>query len=117
MKLNIEKNFLRIKLNPLEMLLSHRGALSIPLDHIIRASTEKQKQDWRQIRAPGTHVPFLLKAGTYHGRRGKEFWQATVGKPHLVIELKDWDYNWIILTIGNNKVWADRINQVIRSMT
>jgi len=58
MKLDLIDNFLQIKLNPLEIILAHRGSLSIPLDHVIHASAEKPKWDFVAIRAPGTHIPF-----------------------------------------------------------
>jgi len=115
-KLNIEENKLQIKLNPLEIVLSLRGSLRVPLDHITQVSTKRPEREWKQIRAPGAHIPFLLKAGTYHGGRGKEFWQTTLGKPFLTIELRDWDYNRIVLTLGDNKAWEDRINQAVQSM-
>ena len=54
--------------------------------------------------------------GTYHGERGKEFWQTTLGRPFLTIGLRDWDYNRIILTLGDNETWAERINQAVQSM-
>lgn len=111
MKINLENNFLNIKLNPLEVILSHRGSLRIPLDHVVKASTKNPGWNLGQLRAPGTHVPFLLKAGTYRGANSKDFWHTTVGGSYLVIELKNWDYQRIVLTIGNNKVWAEQINQ------
>ncbi len=111
MKLNIEDNKLHIKLNPLEMLCGHRGSFTVPLSNVASASTKKPGREWKQVRAPGTHVPFVIKAGSYHGRRGREFWQTTVGRPFLTIELRDWDYDRIVLTMSNAHAWAERINQ------
>ena len=117
-KINLElkDNNLRINLNPLEMFLALHGSLSIPLDHIVQASTEKRNWDFGAIRSPGMHIPFLLKAGTYYGRLGREFWHATASKVHMVIELMDWDYTRIILTVGKPDVLSERINQAICSI-
>lgn len=115
MKLSINENLLQIKLNPIEIILAHRTSLNIPFDHISLVSTEKPKYDWGQVRAPGTHIPFLIKSGTFHGRNNKEFWQTTAGIPYLVIELMDWDYNRIVLTMSDNKIWAEKINALARS--
>jgi hypothetical protein len=114
MKLSINGNLLSIKLNPLEIILAHRSSLNIPLDHITMVSIEKPKTNWGQVRAPGTHIPFLIKSGTFYGMNRKEFWQTTAGFPYLVIELINWDYNRIVLTVSQNKVWADKINALIR---
>lgn len=116
MKLSINGNLLQIKLNPVEIILAHCTSLNIPLDHVRHVSAEKPKYNWDQVRAPGTHIPFLIKSGTFYGRNSKEFWQATAGIPYLVIELINWDYKRIVLTVSNNKVWAGTINTLIRSV-
>lgn len=114
MKLNIDKDVLHIRLNPLEVILSQHGSLHVPLDRVTGASTDKPTSEWGQIRAPGTHIPFLLKAGTYHGGQSKEFWYTTVNMPYLVVDLTAWDYNRIVLTVSDNKAWAERINEKIK---
>ena len=114
MKLDIDRDVLRIRLNPLEVALSQHGSLHVPIDRVTGASADKPGSEWGQIRAPGTHIPFLLKAGTYHGGQSKEFWYTTIGMPYLVIELTAWDYNRIVLTISDNKAWAEKINEKIK---
>jgi hypothetical protein len=115
MKLNIDNDVLQIRLNPLEIIFSQHGSLKVPLDHIVQASGEKPERDWSQIRAPGIHIPFLLKAGTYHGSKSREFWYATIGMPYLVIDLMNWDFDRIVLTMSDNQAWAGRINQAIQA--
>ena len=115
MKLELADEILHIRLNPLEVILSQHGSLRVPVDFINRASDTRPERDWGQMRAPGTHIPFLLKAGTYHGGQSREFWYTTIGMPYLVIELMSWDYNRIVLTMSDNRVWAERINQAISS--
>jgi hypothetical protein len=114
MKLDIDNDVLHIRLNPLEIILSQHGSLHVPLDRVTGASADKPGSEWGQLRAPGTHIPFLLKAGTYHGGQSKEFWYTTIGMPHLVIDLTGWDYNRIVLTMSDNKAWTQRINQAIQ---
>ena len=115
MKLSIEEDKLQIKMNPLERVLCFRGYLRVPLGHITQVSARRPGWKLGQIRAPGICIPFLLKAGTYYGKQGKEFWWVMAGKPSLTIELSDWDYNRIVLSLGNNEAWAQRINQAIQS--
>lgn len=110
MKLDIENHILKMKLNPLEMLLSFRSSMNIPLDCITDVSTEKPGWEWG-ARAPGIHIPFLVKMGTYLVSGGREFWATTIGKPYLVIELEGWNYARIVLTKGENRLWAERIRQ------
>ena len=114
MKLKIEDQKLKIKLNPLERVFSFRGIIEVPLDHITSVSTKRPDVTWKRIRAPGAYVPFVLKAGTYYVGQGKEFWYSTLGKGYLTIELSDWDYHRIVLTLGDNEAWAERISQAAR---
>jgi len=114
MKLDIDNDVLHIRLNPLEVVLSQHGSLHVPLDRVTGASADKPKSEWGQIRAPGTHIPFLVKAGTYLGGQKKEFWYTTIGMPYLVIELTAWDYNRIVLTMSDNTTWVENINRAIK---
>lgn len=115
MKLSLEENTLHIKLNILENIFSLHGSLQVPLDLIVRASTEKPEGEFGQIRAPGTHIPFLLKAGTFFAGNNREFWFKTIGRPYLVIDTNGGDYNRIVLTKGDNAAWAERINKALKS--
>lgn len=116
MRLKMENDALYIRLNPLEIALSQHGPFHISYGNITGASTEKPERDWGQIRAPGTHIPFLIKAGTYHGRQGREFWYATIGMPYIVIGLRAWDFDRIVMTMSDTDAWAARINEKIENM-
>ena len=110
MKLEIDNTIVKVKLNPLEMLLSFRRSLNIPIDQISVVSTEKPGWQWG-ARAPGIHIPFLVKMGTYLVSEGREFWATTIGRPYLVIETEGWNYVRVVLTTGENKLWAEWIRQ------
>ena len=113
MQLSLDDDQLNIKLSILEKLLSVRGSLKIPLDRIDRATTEAPRTTWREIRAPGTFVPGLIKAGTYFTNRGKEFWYVTRLWSHLTIELKKGFYKRIVLSLRDNQQWAHKINTAV----
>ena len=113
MKLNLTDGKLQIRLNPLEKVLSMRGSIEIPLHSIVSASAEKPGWKLAQVRSPGTHVPYVIKAGTYYGSSSREFWYATLCRPFLTLQLKDWDYNRVVITIGDSRSWAERITRAI----
>lgn len=62
------------------------------------------------IRAPGTHLPGVIKAGTYYTRQGREFWYVTAQR-FLSFELHQEPYQKIVLTTEHNQAWADRLTQ------
>jgi len=111
----IDNHNLNIQLGIAEKILSIRGSLRIPLKHIKQVTTKRPKTSWwRDIRAPGTYLPGLIKAGTYYTRNGKEFWFVTRGKNYLTIELQDESYKRIVLGIDDNDSWAEKINKAIK---
>ncbi len=113
MKLSIDRDRLRIELNPWERMLAFffNQTLEIPLSHIRQATTIKPETDWKDVRLPGTFLPSVVKAGTYYTSQGREFWVVTRDKDCLTLELDDEFYKKIVLTIEQSQVWRDRINQ------
>lgn len=84
----------------------------IPLSHIESVTSAEPQSSWAEIRAPGTSLPGVIKAGTYYSSRGKEFWYVTRQKDYLTLELKEESFRRIILTIDNSEEWVSRINQI-----
>lgn len=113
MELSIDRDRLRINLNPWERMLAFffNQTLDIPLDHIRQVTVAKPEIDWKEVRLPGTAVPGVIKAGTYYTNQGREFWYAAGDKNYLILELDSEFYKKIVLTIEHNRGWRDRINQ------
>ncbi|MGB7059068.1 MAG: hypothetical protein WBD58_15290 [Geitlerinemataceae cyanobacterium] len=84
-----------------------------PLEHIQRVTTEEPSSSWREIRAPGTFIPRVIKAGTYYTSLGKEFWYVTRDRDYLAISLKNESFDKIVLTVDRNTSWLERINLTV----
>ena len=109
MKLSIRKNRLKVELGALEKILAAKTSFEVPLEHIQDVTTEAPQTSLRDIRAPGTHIPGVIRAGTYHTTKGREFWYVTRSKNYLIIELRDEPYKRIILGLNNSECWKERI--------
>jgi hypothetical protein len=118
MKLNLTTDRLTIELEWYEQLwaVTLDRQMRIPLDRIERATTAEPQSNWAEIRAPGTFLPGVIKAGTYYTKRGKEFWYVTADKDYLTLSLHDEPYRQVVITIPDNISWCDRINQVLRDL-
>jgi hypothetical protein len=92
------------------------GPLSIPKAHVVRAEAALPPITWKELRAPGTFLPGVIKAGTYYTARGKEFWYVVRSRKNspLTIELQDETYRRIVLTIDDAASWAERINAWVK---
>ena len=111
MKLNLMNDTLQIELDFWEQFLafSFEKILTLPLSHIVNVSTAEPKSNWAEVRAPGTFLPGVIKAGTYYNPEGKEFWYVTREKDYLVLELRDELFKRVVLTVDNALDWANRI--------
>ncbi|AFZ23554.1 hypothetical protein Cylst_1259 [Cylindrospermum stagnale PCC 7417] len=114
MNLSIIDEKLQIEFTLKEQLLAVRfnKVWQIPLAHIEQVTTAEPQSNWKELRAPGSFVPGLIKAGTYYTDRGKEFWYVNRETNYLTIELQDESYKRIILTIDNNEVWRQQLTQL-----
>jgi hypothetical protein len=117
MNLSVSNHMLQIEMEWYEQLwaFQFQRTLEIPLSHIERVTTEEPLSNWAELRAPGTFLPGVIKAGTYYTSRGKEFWYVTRSKDYLTLDLRDEPYRRIILTLDYSQVWAERINGAIAS--
>jgi hypothetical protein len=115
MNLSIVNDKLQIEFTLKEQLLSVRlhKIWQIPLTHIIQVHTNEPESNWKEIRAPGSFVPGLIKAGTYYTDKGKEFWYVSRNdgfRNFLTIELADESYKRIILNnVENNEGWRQML--------
>jgi hypothetical protein len=64
MKLHIENSNLRIELNTPEKIFTLHGSFTISVSHITEAKAAEPETSWRDLRAPGTFFPGIIKAGT-----------------------------------------------------
>lgn len=115
MNLSLSSHTLSIELEWYEQLLSFclQRAFDLTVSHIERVTTEEPMSNWAELRAPGTFIPGIIKAGTYYTTKGKEFWYVTRSMDYLTLELRDEPYRRIILTVDYSQVWAERISAAI----
>ncbi|MEH2066697.1 MAG: hypothetical protein V7K47_00600 [Nostoc sp.] len=115
MNLSIIDDKLQIEFMLKEQLLAVRlnKLWQIPLAHIKQVTIAEPQSNWRELRAPGSFIPKVVKAGTYYTNRGREFWYVNRETNYLNIELLDESYKRIILTVDNNESWQQRLAQII----
>lgn len=119
MQLSLNQDQLVIQLDWYEQLLAFtlHNPMTIPLAHLRQVTAEEPPSRWTDLRVPGTHLPGVIKAGTYYTRHGREFWYATIDRKFLVLELREEPYEKIVLTMENNHDWVDRITHAKENKT
>jgi hypothetical protein len=100
LRIVLESDALLVRFAPWERLMAVRWReLRIPRTAIRQIERSVPPPTLKQLRAPGTHVPGLIKAGSYYTSRGKEFWFVTFRrKAHpITISLTGLRYAQVVL--------------------
>ncbi|HEV2211131.1 MAG TPA: hypothetical protein VG167_20390 [Verrucomicrobiae bacterium] len=84
-----------------DKLWAFKSRLEVPQENIrsVRADPEVAKGLWKGIRAPGTHLPGVIIAGTYYQHGQRIFWDVKDPEKAIVIELSDERYNELIVEV------------------
>jgi hypothetical protein len=50
---------------------------------------------------PGAYIPKIIAAGTYYGKKRKEFWDVDFKNDAIEIDLKNEKYTKIVVNVSN----------------
>lgn len=118
MVIEVDATHLRLRLSPIERLLAgrRRSELVVPLERIEGVSTRRPDRQRKRLRWPGTHIPSLIKAGTYVSAAGREFWYVTRDRDYLVVSIagRDERYCRLVLTLDGARDIALALTERIR---
>ena len=79
-----------------------KNQITIPAADIVSVHQNMDAlSDWKGLRMPGTSIPFIITAGTYVWKDRKDFWDVVNEKNCIVVELKDAEYNHLIIEVEN----------------
>lgn len=79
-----------------------KSSLTIPLANVRGATADPGMiAEPKGIRAPGTRVPGLITAGTFHLNGEKVFWDVRDPAKTVVVELADEEYARLVLQVDD----------------
>jgi hypothetical protein len=86
-----------------DKLWAFKSSLEIPLEHIagIRADAKVAHGWFHGLRMPGTSIPGVITAGTFYHQGKRVFWDVHNPDRTVVIELRDEDYNELIVEVAD----------------
>ena len=86
----------------LHKLWALKSRLEIPTAHIRGAKKDPDAvRGWKGWRAPGTYVPGLITAGTFHLEGRRIFWDVCNPKNVIVVDLDDESYNQLVIEVAD----------------
>jgi hypothetical protein len=87
--------------------------VDVPVTSIVDVGVSERKGLVRRWRAPGTHLPGVMTAGTFRSHGEKDLWMVGRGKEVLVIELHDEPYRHLIVQVEDPHAAVEALRAAI----
>jgi hypothetical protein len=112
----IDDGALIVEMEGLDKLWALKSSLTIPLAHVRGASTDTAAVAGTKhgIRAPGTYLPGVITAGTFHVDGEHVFWDVHDPTKAVVIELADEQYARLVVQVDDARATVELIEQATR---
>lgn len=86
----------------LHKLWALKSRLEIPLVNIHGATRDPgAARGWKGWKAPGTYVPGLITAGTFHLEGRRIFWDVCNADNVVVVDLDDENYSQLVIEVAD----------------
>jgi hypothetical protein len=116
-QITIENNTLILEVEGADRIWTLKSRLEIPLAHVsgVRSDPGAARDWWSGLKAPGTDLPGLIKAGTFYQRGQRIFWDIHHPDNGIVIELADEQYKELIIEVADPVAAVAQIQAAIKS--
>ncbi|MEU1511661.1 hypothetical protein ABZ490_05805 [Streptomyces sp. NPDC005811] len=112
--IRIDGDDLVVVIEDLDRLWSFKGGLTVPLAHVRGATADPGiTADPKGIRAPGSHVPGVITAGTFHQDGEKVFWDVRDASKAVVVELADETYARLVLQVDDPRATVTLVENAL----
>ena len=103
-EVELTENTLIVHVRGMDRLWALKSRLEIPLAHVVGAEVNPEEvvQGWSKgLRAPGTHVPGVITAGTFFQEGERVFWDVHDPDSTVVIHLNDDLYARLVIEVDD----------------
>jgi len=116
-EITLSGSALHLEVKGLDKLWAFKGRLEIPIVNIrgARADPSIALGWWKGIKAPGTSIPGVIRAGTFYQHEKRIFWDVHDPEKTVVIDLHDERYDQLIVEVSDPEATVDRISRAIAS--
>ena len=103
-----------VTMRGLDRLWSLRRRVVVPLAHVRGATADPGvTREPAGIRAPGTHLPRVITAGTYFKDGDRTFWNLRGSQQPVVVELSGERFARLVLGVDDARATAERIERAL----
>lgn len=112
--ISVGAGVLMVHVRGLDKLWSFRSQLTIPLSHVRGATTDAavigRPEGWR---GPGTSIPGVITAGTFHHDGAKVFWDVHDMAKAVAIEVEHDEYERLVIEVDDPISTVELIERAI----
>jgi hypothetical protein len=114
-EIELTRDALIVHVRGMDRLWALKSRLEIPLSHVVGAEVNPEvARQWRKgIRTPGTHVPGVITAGTFHQEGERVFWDVHDPEKTVVIQLRDERYARLVIEVDDPNAIAAAIRKTL----
>lgn len=111
---SIEGENLVVTMTGMNKIAALKSRIEVPLAHVRGATADPGiVHEPKGLRAPGTQMPGVITAGTFHKHGERIFWDVTDGSRAIVIELAEEDLARLVITVEDPRSSVDLVNQAV----
>jgi hypothetical protein len=112
-EVELTEDALLVHVRGMDQLWALRSRLEIPLSHITGAEADPEVALgwWKGLRAPGTHLPGVIAAGTFHQEGEKVFWDVHDPEKTVVIQLRNEKYARLVVEVEDPPATVEAIRE------
>ena len=109
---SMSNGVLRVRPSVLERVGGVFGELVVLRDQVVGARVVADGlAEVRGLRAPGLHVPGVNKYGTWRRRGSKTYVAVRRGRPALVLDLKEHDYERVVVSAAQASRLVEQLEE------
>ena len=118
-EITLTSDLLTVHVQGVERWLALKSQLDIPLNHVTQAEAlpigEEEWTSWSALRAPGTVLPGVIRAGSFLQHGEWVFWDVRHPQKALTIHLAGEQYVKLVVEVEDPVAAASAIQAAIRS--
>jgi hypothetical protein len=113
-QVTIDGTDLIIEIEGMDKLWALQSRLIFPLANVRGATADPGiAKDPKGLRAPGTHVPGVVTAGTFHRDGERVFWDVHDPADAVVIELRDERFARLVIQVADPRATVGMIERAV----
>ncbi|HET9684731.1 MAG TPA: hypothetical protein VFP15_11550 [Gemmatimonadaceae bacterium] len=113
--ISIDGDRVHFDVQGVDKLWAFKSHLDMPLEHIraVRIDPDEAKGWWHGLRLPGTNLPGVIVAGTFHQAEGWVFFDVHDPERTIVVDLEHEHYKHLVIEVADPQGEVARLQAAI----